>query len=87
MIAEAAIIFLSDRDKIERLNTLNQSLLQAEEKENGKEMAKWVLRNLSTCLKLGLEPAKIGKYFHLNLGLDEAKSNLIKLLVKFSHFD
>ena len=79
VIVEACILFLNDKDRIERLATLNQSLLQAE-KDDGKEKAKWLLKNLTGCLKLAMDPSKIGKYFHLNLGLDEAKSNLVKSL-------
>lgn len=84
IIAEASIIFLNDKDKIERLSSLNQSLMQSE--KDCKEKAKWVLKQLTICMKQNIEPAKIGKHFHLNLGLDEPKSNIIKLLVNASFF-
>ena len=77
-------MYLYDKDKLERFNTLNQSLVQV---ENCKEIAKWIMKNLASALKLNVEPSKIAKYFQSTLGLDEAKANLIREMVIFLNLD
>ena len=79
VLAEASIVYLCDKDKLERFNTLNQALSQV---ENCKEVSKWLLKNLMISLKQNIEPAKIAKHFVSNLGLDEPKAALIKQLVR-----
>ena len=71
-------MYLYDKDKLERFNTLNQSLVQV---ENCKDIAKWIMKNLASALKLNVEPSKIAKYFQSTLGIDEPKANLIREMV------
>ncbi len=77
-VAEASIIFIYDTDKLERLNTLNQSLTQV---ENCKEISKWIMKVISSMMKQKLEISKLTKYFQNNCGLDEAKASILKELV------
>lgn len=77
-MAEASIVYLYDGDKLERLNTLNQSLTQV---ENCKEISKWIMKVISSVMKQKLEISKLSKYFQNNLGLDELKSSVLKELV------
>jgi hypothetical protein len=70
---------LSDKNKLERFHVLNQSLAQV----NGcKEIAKWILKNLTHAIRQNLEPSKIAKHFQANLGLDENKASRIKEMVE-----
>ena len=79
IIAEACIVYLFDQDKLERLNKLNHSLVQV---ENCKDIAKWLLKNVSFALKSQIDETKIFKFFHSTLGLIETKAQLLKELVK-----
>ena len=84
VLAEAAIVYLYDKDKLERFNTLNQALSQV---DNCKDVSKWLMKNLMIALKQNIEPATIAKHFVANLGLDEPKAALIKQLVRTESFD
>ena len=77
MIAEASIVYLYDIDKLERLNTLNQSLSQV---ENCKEISKWIMKHTSNTIKQKLEISKLSKHYQANLGLNETKSIILKEL-------
>jgi hypothetical protein len=78
IIAEASIIYLNDSDKLERLNTLNQSLVQV---ENCKDVAKWLLKSVSIVLKQNIDEDKLSKHFQLHFGLNEQKANTLKEIV------
>ena len=75
MIAEASIVYLYDSDKLERLNTLNQSLSQV---ENCKEISKWIMKHVSYTMRQKLEVSKLSKHFQANLGLNETKAVQLK---------
>jgi len=77
VIAEASIVYLYDIDKLERLNTLNQSLSQV---ENCKEISKWTMKHVSNTIKQKLEISKLNKHYQANLGLNETKSIILKEL-------
>lgn len=78
---DASVAYLQDSDKIERLNTLNKTLVDV---ENSRECAKWVLKVLTAALKQKVEPAKIEKFVSNNHGLsNETKLNIVKQSVSF----
>ena len=69
-------MYLNNKNKLEKLNTLNQTLIQV---QNCKEIAKWLIKTLLSSLKQ--DETKLAKYF-LSIGLDETKSSILKELVK-----
>jgi len=75
VISEAAIVFIFDTDKLERLNTLNQSLSQV---ENCKEITKWIIKIISLTLRQNIDEQALTKHFMSSFGIDEHKSSILK---------
>ncbi|CAF0705989.1 unnamed protein product [Brachionus calyciflorus] len=75
ILTEASILYLIDKDKLERLNTLNKTIEQI---ENSKEITKFMLKQLNILLQA--DQPKISKHFQSNFGLEDSKISIIKTL-------
>lgn len=81
IISEACLLFSYSANKSEKLENLNESLVQV---PNSKDIAKWLIKQITPLL--GIESQKLAKEIKL-LGLNENKAQLLMEIVKKLNFD